>query len=135
MYGALGNAGPVCTSPCRSLRHTLVLVVTAWQASAYLLRPEVSESLFILHQLTGNPVYREWGWKIFQAIEHHCKTTYGYGSYPDVNQPGSAPNDKQESFFFAETLKYLYLLQSPTHTLSLQQYVLNTEAHPFKVGL
>jgi hypothetical protein len=40
----------------------------------YILRPEAAETLFILHQLTGHPVYREWGWKMFQAIEQHCKT-------------------------------------------------------------
>jgi hypothetical protein len=39
------------------------------QATYYALRPEVIESLYYLHQITGNPVYREWGWKIFTAIE------------------------------------------------------------------
>ncbi len=39
------------------------------QATYYALRPEVIESLFYLHQITGNPVYREWGWKIFTSIE------------------------------------------------------------------
>ncbi len=28
------------------------------QTKSYALRPEVAESLFILHQVTGNPVYR-----------------------------------------------------------------------------
>jgi hypothetical protein len=78
-------------------------------------------------------VYREWGWKIFQAIETHCKLPYGYGSYPDVTVVGKMPQNKQESFFLAETLKYLYLLQSPDHGISLQKYVLNTEAHPLTI--
>lgn len=39
------------------------------QQMGYLLSPETAESLFVLHQVTGNPIYREWGWKIFQAIE------------------------------------------------------------------
>ena len=39
------------------------------QATYYALRPEVIESLFYLHQITGNPVYREWGWRIFTSIE------------------------------------------------------------------
>jgi hypothetical protein len=43
------------------------------------------------------------------------------------------PDDNQESFFFAETLKYLYLLQSPTHDVSLQRIVFNTEAHPLRI--
>lgn len=36
------------------------------------------------------------------------------------------------SFFLAETIKYLYLLQSPDHDISLDTYVFNTEAHPLK---
>ncbi len=103
------------------------------QTNYYLLRPEVAESLFILHQLTGNPIYREWGWTIFVAIETNCKLPFGHGSYKDVTLPGKPPENKQESFFFAETLKYLYMLQSPHHKLSLETYVLNTEAHPMKI--
>jgi len=34
------------------------------------------------------------------------------------------------SFFFAETLKYLFLLFSPDSTLPLTDWVLTTEAHP-----
>jgi hypothetical protein len=37
---------------------------------------------------------------------------------------------RRRSFFLAETLKYLYLLQSPDHDISLNHYVFNTEAHP-----
>jgi hypothetical protein len=41
--------------------------------------------------------------------------------------------DRLDSFFFAETLKYLFLLFSPRSLLPLDQYVLNTEAHPFPI--
>jgi hypothetical protein len=37
-----------------------------------------------------------------------------------------------ESFFFAETLKYLYLLYAPRDTVDWQKFVFNTEAHPLK---
>jgi hypothetical protein len=37
------------------------------------------------------------------------------------------------SFWLAETLKYLYLLFSDQDTLRLDQWVLNTEAHPLPV--
>ncbi len=50
--------------------------------------------------------YRE----IFQAIETNCKTKIAYGEYSDVEQPGIPPKNSLESFFLAETLKYLYLL-------------------------
>lgn len=38
-----------------------------------------------------------------------------------------------ETFFLAETLKYLYLLFGPEEVLPLDQYVFNTEAHPLPV--
>ena len=81
--------------------------------SAYFLRPETVETFFILNQLTGDPVYREWGWEIFMSIEKFCKTKYGYGAYEDVTDVNLQPKDEMESFFLAETLKYLYLLMDP----------------------
>ncbi|CAB1119255.1 unnamed protein product [Ectocarpus sp. CCAP 1310/34] len=39
------------------------------QARFYILRPETLESFFVLHQLTGDPVYREWGWEIFRHVD------------------------------------------------------------------
>lgn len=98
-----------------------------------ILRPEAAESLFILHQLTGNPVYREWGWQMFGALEKHCRAQWGFGAYPDVRDPSKTAEDRMESFFLAETLKYLYMLQSPDHGISLERYVFNTEAHPLRV--
>jgi mannosyl-oligosaccharide alpha-1,2-mannosidase len=38
-----------------------------------------------------------------------------------------------ESFFLAETLKYLLLLFGDAGTLPLDEWVFNTEAHPFRV--
>lgn len=90
--------------------------------------------MFILNQLTGDPVYREWGWEVFQAIEKYCKTQYAYGSLPDVASTTASPRDKMESFFLAETLKYLYLLQDPeTEVDILNKHVFNTEAHPLRI--
>jgi len=102
-------------------------------APFYILRPEAAESLFILHQLTGDPIYREWGWKMFSAIDKYCKLEFGHGAYPDVRNVHLTPDDIMESFWIAETLKYLYMLQSPDHTISLEKYVFNTEAHPTRI--
>ena len=41
--------------------------------------------------------------------------------------------DKMESFFLAETLKYLFLLFSEVDQLPLDKWVFNTEAHPLPV--
>lgn len=41
--------------------------------------------------------------------------------------------DSTESFLFAETFKYFYLLFKDEQILDLMHQVLNTEAHPFSV--
>jgi len=44
------------------------------------------------------------------------------------------PRDTCESFFFAETLKYLFLVLQPDPNLvPLDQFVFNTEAHPLRI--
>jgi mannosyl-oligosaccharide alpha-1,2-mannosidase len=103
-------------------------------APHYLLRPEAVESFFILNQLTGDPIYREWGWEVFSAIERYCKTDVAYGELDNVNDVNGTPRNKMESFFLAETLKYLYLLQDPdTEVDVLNKHVFNTEAHPLRI--
>lgn len=39
----------------------------------YILRPETMESLMIMHRITGDPIYRDYGRTIMNAIEKHCK--------------------------------------------------------------
>lgn len=100
----------------------------------YLLRPEAVESFFILHQVTKDPIYREWGWEVFQSIEKYCRVGVGYGTLSNVNNPNGQPRDKMETFFLAETLKYLYLLFDPeTEVDVLNKHVFNTEAHPLRI--
>jgi hypothetical protein len=105
------------------------------RTSGYALRPEVIESLFILWRVTGLEYYREMGWKIFQNIETYCKVSSGgYSGLLDVSISQSDlstnGNDLQQSYFIAETLKYLFLLFSPNSTISLDHYVFTTEGHP-----
>jgi len=38
-----------------------------------------------------------------------------------------------QSFWIAETLKYFYLIFSEPELISLDDYVFNTEAHPFRL--
>jgi len=99
-----------------------------------ILRPETVESLLMAWRLTHNPIYREWGWTIFQTFEEHCKIpTGGYASIRDVDELPVVHEDKMETFFLSETLKYLYLLYSDDDVLPLTKYVFNTEAHPLPV--
>jgi len=100
----------------------------------YILRPEVIETYFYLWRLTKDKKYRDWAWDAVQAIEKHCKTEDGYSGIRNVyskEDPGK--DDVQQSFFLAETLKYLYLIFSPDDVIPLNKWVFNTEAHPLPV--
>jgi hypothetical protein len=104
------------------------------QAQFYILRPETAESLFVLNKLTGDPIYRDWAWEIWQAIDRTCKTDTAYGAIRDVTKHnGGGIDDRMESFFLAETLKYLYLAQDPDTEIDLMKFVFNTEAHPMRL--
>lgn len=99
-----------------------------------LLRPETVESLFYLYRITGDSKYREWGWQIFEAFEKYTKIdSGGYTSLDDVTVIPPHRRDKMETFFLGETLKYIYLLFGNSTTIPLDEYVFNTEAHPFPI--
>ena len=99
----------------------------------YLLRPETVESIFIFYRITKEQKYRDAGWLIFEALEKYCKTPAAYSGLRDVTNIHSSQDNSMQSFFMAETLKYLFLLFSDDDVLPLDQYVFNTEAHPFKI--
>lgn len=98
----------------------------------YILRPEILESYFYLWRITHDPKYREWAWDFAQALEKHCKSEGGYSGLRNVYQP-AIKDDVQQSFIFAETFKYLYLIFSDDEILSLDNWVFNTEAHPLPI--
>lgn len=100
----------------------------------YILRPEVIESYLILWRITHDQRYRQWGWEAVLAIEKHCRVkTGGYSGLKNVNIENPIKDDVQQSFFLAETLKYLYLLFSDDSLISLDEWVFNTEAHPLPI--
>lgn len=69
---------------------------------------------------------------MFLAIDKHTSTEYGNSAIDDVTLKTPQLNDEMESFWLAETLKYFYLLFADENVVSLDDWVLNTEAHPFK---
>jgi mannosyl-oligosaccharide alpha-1,2-mannosidase len=99
----------------------------------FALRPETVETLFYLYRFTNDTKYRDWGWEIFESINKYCRNENGYAGLRDVTEENSQQDDKQQSWFLAETLKYLYLLFSPHEYIPLDKYVFNTEAHPIHI--
>lgn len=107
---------------------------THTSAPFYILRPETAESMFVMNQLTGDPIYREWAYEIWTAIDKHCRNGVAYGALRNVNNKNGGVDNRMESFFLAETLKYLYLAQDPDNEIDvLHKYVFNTEAHPTRI--
>nr|POE84975.1 mannosyl-oligosaccharide 1,2-alpha-mannosidase [Quercus suber] len=64
-------------------------------------RPETLESLFMMWRITRDPMYREWGWKIFKAFQKHSMLLdgEGYTSLQDVTRVPSPRRDNMESFW------------------------------------
>lgn len=98
-----------------------------------ILRPETIEAYFYMYRYTKDIKYREWGWEAFEAFQKHCKTEVAYAGLTNAWVANPSQDDTMQSFFLAETLKYFFLLFSPDDVLSLDEFVLNTEAHPLRV--
>ncbi|CAI6333114.1 unnamed protein product [Periconia digitata] len=107
--------------------------------AGYQLRPEVIESWYYAYRVTGDPKYQEWAWDAFNDIIDTTEVGSGYSSIRDVNaEDGGGFTDFQESFWFAEVLKYSYLIHAPEAEWQVGKdgknaWVFNTEAHPFQV--
>jgi ER degradation enhancer, mannosidase alpha-like 2 len=96
----------------------------------YPLRPEIIESAYYLYHSTHDPKYLAMGQTFLDSLVKYCRTEDGFAALKDVRT--KAKDDAMESFFFAETLKYLYLIFAPPATLNFDSIVFNTEAHPLK---
>ncbi|OAA69090.1 glycosyl hydrolase family 47 protein [Cordyceps fumosorosea ARSEF 2679] len=98
----------------------------------YILRPEAIESVFIMYRITGDKMWQEKAWIMWQAVDGLTKTDLANSAVANVDTDDARKLDSMESFWLAETLKYFYLVFSEPSLISLDEWVLNTEAHPFK---
>ena len=96
----------------------------------YQLRPEIIESAYYLSFFTREQRYQDMGSTFILSLVRYCKTDAGYAALSNVET--KSKKDSMESYFLAETLKYLYLLFAPEKTLDLNKIVFNTEGHPLK---
>uniref|UniRef100_A0A672ZYF3 alpha-1,2-Mannosidase n=1 Tax=Sphaeramia orbicularis TaxID=375764 RepID=A0A672ZYF3_9TELE len=123
---------------------------TVDKREGYPLRPELIESAMYLFRATGDHTYLQLGKDALESIEKITKTPCGYASVKDLRD--HQLDNRMESFFLAETIKYLYLLFDPTHflhggamegegsweeggeggqcVLGAGGFIFNTEAHP-----
>ncbi|XP_040821503.1 mannosyl-oligosaccharide 1,2-alpha-mannosidase IA isoform X1 [Ochotona curzoniae] len=104
-------------------------IATRQNEKYYILRPEVVETYMYMWRLTHDPKYRKWAWEAVEALESHCRVNGGYSGLRDVYFTHEKYDNVQQSFFLAETLKYLYLIFSDDDLLPLEHWIFNTEAH------
>ncbi|KAF7553439.1 hypothetical protein G7046_g7094 [Stylonectria norvegica] len=100
----------------------------------YILRPEAIESVFVLYRVTGRKDLVESAWDMFSAVNKTTRTALANSAVQDVTVAAGFVQmaDSMESFWMGETLKYFYLVFSEPGLISLDDFVFNTEAHPFK---
>lgn len=85
-----------------------------------------------MYRITGDQSWADKGWTMFEATIRASRTEYANSAVNDVTLEVPRLLDEMESFWIAETLKYYYLLFSEPDVINLDEWVLNTEAHPFK---
>ncbi|KAI0169472.1 glycoside hydrolase family 47 protein [Hypoxylon sp. FL1284] len=98
----------------------------------YILRPEAIESVFYMWRMTGSAKFMDQAWAMFEAVERWTRSKYASAALDDVTLERPMQVDSMESFWLAETLKYFYLIFADWELASLDQWVLNTEAHPLR---
>jgi len=96
----------------------------------YPLRPEIVESTFYLYHFTKNPHYLQMGEMMWHDFVKYCRTDEGYAALKSVVT--KEKSDSMQSFLFAETFKYFYLLFASPTTLNFDKVIFNTEAHPIR---
>nr|CAB3240843.1 ER degradation-enhancing alpha-mannosidase-like protein 2 [Phallusia mammillata] len=118
----------------------------------YPLRPELIESTLYMYRATKDPALLEFGEALLYSINATARTECGFATVKDVRD--HTLDNRMESFFLAETIKYIYLLFDPENELlqtgkgaSIRKmpngrkclfgaggYIFNTEAHPIDVS-
>jgi hypothetical protein len=77
-------------------------------SQGYPLRPELVESAYHLYTATGKQKYINFVKDAFHSLQNNTKTECGYAAISDVRT--GRLDDRMDSYFFAETLMYTFLL-------------------------
>jgi len=100
----------------------------------YPLRPELVESTYLLYRATKNPFYLHVGRDILHSLNNHTRAKCGYATVHDVHD--MSLEDRQESFFLSETVKYLFLLFDTDNPVNhhTSNYLFTTEGHVLPIS-
>ncbi|KAF3456902.1 hypothetical protein FNV43_RR01556 [Rhamnella rubrinervis] len=100
---------------------------------SYPLRPELMESTYWLYKATRDPRYLDAGRDMVASLQYGARCPCGYCHISDVEF--QKQEDHMESFFLAETIKYLWLLfdlaVGPDNLVENgpYKYIFSTEGH------
>ena len=94
------------------------------------LNPEIIESAYYLHQITGKEEYLDMVKKYWQDINKCCKHEVAFHSIQDVRT--MEKKDYLATYFYAETLKYFYVAFAGKEVFDFEKHIFNTEAHTFR---
>lgn len=97
----------------------------------YDLNPEIIESAYYLYHFTKDTIYLKMAMKYWEDIKKHCRTDVAFTRVDDVRT--MKQGDHMATFFFAETMKYLFLIfGEDNNKIMFNDYIFTTEAHPFR---
>jgi len=91
------------------------------------LRPEYVNSSFDLYFQTGKKFYRTTAYQYFQAMKTYNRVPGGYTILNDVTTRPMVQGDLTPAYWFAENMKYLYLMFADSPRFDSRHYVLSTE--------
>ena len=94
------------------------------------LNPEIIESAYYLHQITGKEKYLNMIYKYWADMKKCCRNDIAFHAVDDVRT--MKERDYLATYFYAETLKYFYVAVADKKDFDFNNYIFNTEAHPFK---
>ena len=70
-------------------------------------------------------MYQDWAWEAFVAINATTRVGQGFSEISDVNAAnGGSFDNVQESFLFAEVMKYSYLIHAPVNMPTREKNIL-----------
>lgn len=93
----------------------------------------VAESTLYLYQATKNPYYLEIGREMVNKLQSYSRVPCGFAAIANVGT--KTLEDRMDSFFLSETLKYLYLLFDTNNHFNSNEYVYTTEGHPIPISI
>jgi Glycosyl hydrolase family 47/Ricin-type beta-trefoil lectin domain-like len=98
-------------------------------SNEYQLRPEYVDSALFLWLATGREVYRDRARVLWNRQKAHCKVANGYAILTDMTTTPTTKGDLTPGYWFAENMKYYYLLWSGARRFDYSNNYLTTEGN------